>query len=264
MYRILYLLQRDSQTSTIESLLSNCRVQFLLSKEIQNHSIGNRLMDQLKMDITKTDNNVPAPQTGDDGEAVSKTPQNEALEAQIEPKMPDDAGWYVAVVRCNCENTIAKSIDLYFQKSKIWFEYWVPMQKIVYLDKRSNKRRIKEKVFLATFIFCHVSKNHLNDIRFRSDVYKMLTMPGYREIYRISDKELNDYRSLVENPDLPVSPCSGPLRKGQKVRIIGGKMAGLEAYVQRISGKKATIGNEIKYISGATIEIDRSFLETVE
>lgn len=41
-------------------------------------------------------------------------------------------------------------------------------------------------------------------------------------------------------------------------------MAGLEAYVQRLSGKKATIGNEIKYISGATIEIDRGFLETVE
>lgn len=88
-------------------------------------------------------------------------------------------------------------------------------------------------------------------------------MPGYREIYRLSDKEVEDYRRLVENPDLPVSPCSGPLRKGQKVRITEGKLAGLEAYVQRLSGKKATIGNEIKYISGATIEIDRSFLEAI-
>lgn len=60
-----------------------------------------------------------------------------------------------------------------------------------------------------------------------------------------------------------MSPCSGPLRKGQKVRITEGKLAGLEAYVQRLSGKKATIGNEIKYISGATIEIDRSFLEAI-
>ena len=245
-------------------------------------------MDQLKMDITKTDNNVPAPQKGDDGEAVSKIAQTraksssslecsaecskfyakieqyEAFGAKNELKMPDDAGWYVAVVRCNCENTIGKAIELYFQKHKIWFEYWVPMQRMVVIDKRSNKRRIKEKVLLTTFIFCHVSPDHLDTIRFRPDVYKMLTMPGHRDIYRISDKELNDYRRLVENPDLPVTPCSGPLRKGQKVRITEGKMAGLEAYVQRLSGKKATIGNEIKYISGATIEIDRSFLETVE
>ena len=216
------------------------------------------------MDVTKIENQVSAPQMGDDGEAVLKNPQNEAFGHENEPKMPDDAGWYVAVVRCNCENTIGKTLELYFQRHKIWFEYWVPMQRMVVIDKRSNKRRVKEKVLLTTFIFCHVSPDHLDAIRFRSDVYKMLTMPGHREIYRLSDKEVEDYRRLVENPDLPVTPCSGPLRKGQRVRITEGKMAGLEAYVQRLSGKKAIIGNEIKYISGATIEIDRTFLEAIE
>ena len=247
----------------MESLLSNCRAQLLLSKEIRNHSIENRLMDQFEMDITKTDNNVPSPQAGDDCEAMAKIEENEAFGAENEPKMPDDAGWYVAVVRCNLEKKIAQTIEDCFQTKNIWFEYWVPMRKEVVIDKRSNKRRVKEKVLLTTFIFCHVSKAHLNDIRFRSDVYKMLTMPGHREIYRLSDKEVEDYRRIVENPDLPVTPCSGPLRKGQKVRITEGKMAGLEAYVQRLSGRKATIGNEIKYISGATIEIDRSFLEAI-
>lgn len=216
------------------------------------------------MDVTKIENQVSAPQMGDDGEAVLKNPQNEVLGHENEPKMPDDAGWYVAVVRCNCENTIGKTLELYFQRHKIWFEYWVPMQRMIVIDKRSNKRRVKEKVLLTTFIFCHVSSDHLDTIRFRSDVYKMLTMPGHREIYRLSDKEVEDYRRLVENPDLPVTPCSGPLRKGQRVRITEGKMAGLEAYVQRLSGKKAIIGNEIKYISGATIEIDRTFLEAIE
>lgn len=216
------------------------------------------------MDVTKIENQASAPQMGDDGEAVLKNPQNEAFGHENEPKMPDDAGWYVAVVRCNCENTIGKTLELYFQRHKIWFEYWVPMQRMVVIDKRSNKRRIKEKVLLTTFIFCHVSPDHLDTIRFRSDVYKMLTMPGHREIYRLSDKEVEDYRRLVETPDLPVTPCSGPLRKGQRVRITEGKMAGLEAYVQRLSGKKAIIGNEIKYISGATIEIDRTFLEAIE
>lgn len=216
------------------------------------------------MDVTKIENQVSAPQIGDEGEAVSKIKQNEAFGAENEPKMPDDAGWYVAVVRCNCENTIGKTLELYFQKHKIWFEYWVPMLRMAVIDKRSNKRKIKEKVLLTTFIFCHVSPDHLDTIRFRPDVYKMLTMPGQRDIYRIRDKELNDYRRLVENPDLPITPCSGPLRKGQRVRIAEGKMAGVEAFVQRISGKKAIIGNEIKFISGATIEIDRSFLETIE
>lgn len=216
------------------------------------------------MDATKIEVIVPPPYAGDGGEAVSKTPKNKVPEAQIELKMPADAGWYVAVVRCNCENNIAKNIELDFQRSKTWFEYWVPMQKKVVFDKRSKKRKVKEKVLLTTFIFCHVSHRNLDTIRFRPDVYKMLTMPGCREIYRISDKELDDYRRIVENPDLPINPCSGPLRKGQKVRITEGNMAGLEAFVQRISGKKAVIGNEIKFISGATIEINRSFLEIID
>ena len=223
------------------------------------------------MDNSKIGNNVPAPIAGDDGEAMVESEKNPLSQRDLEQLemfeneivMPDDVGWYVAVVRCNCEKRIADAIKSNFNERNIWFEYWVPMQKIWYIDKRSKKRKTKEKVFLTTFIFCHVSKAHLNDIRFRSDVYKMLTMPGHREIYRLRDKEVEDYRRIVENPDLPVSPCSGPLRKGQKVRITEGKMAGLEAYVQRISGKKATIGNEIKFISGATIEIDRSFLEAI-
>ena len=223
------------------------------------------------MDTTLLVNHVSAPKTGDDGEAmaeIEKMPpsqqEHDTAEApQTETVIPNDAGWYVAVVRCNCEKKIADSIKSDFNERAIWFDYWVPMQKTVYLDKRSNKRRKKDKVLLTTFIFCHVSPNYLDTIRFRSDIYKMLTMPGQREIYRISDKELDDYRRIVENPDLPITPCSTPLRKGQKVRITGGKMAGLEAYVQRLSSKKAVIGNEIKYICGATIEIARCLLEVI-
>lgn len=215
------------------------------------------------MDVKKIGFQIPPSIAEDDGEAISRSGQKENIEPHDELQMPDDAGWYVAVVRCNCEKTIAEAINEYFRGEKIWFEYWIPMYEVAYIDKRSNKRKFKEKVLLTTFIFCHVGSNHINDIRFRTDVYKMLTMPGQNEIYRLRDKELNDYRRIIDNPDLPITPCSGPLRKGQKVRITEGKMAGLEAYVQRISGKKAIIGNEIKYISGATIEIDRSFLKVV-
>lgn len=40
------------------------------------------------MDVTKIENQVSAPQMGDDGEAVLKNPQNEAFGHENEPKMP--------------------------------------------------------------------------------------------------------------------------------------------------------------------------------
>ena len=51
------------------------------------------------------------------------------------------------------------------------------------------------------------------------------------------------------------------IKKGDKVRIIDGELVGVVAYVQRIQGKKAIIGDEIRNICGATIEIDKDFLE---
>lgn len=185
-------------------------------------------------------------------------------DADMEQSRPDDAGWFVAVVRVNCEKRIADAILSDLARKNIWFDYWVPTAKEHYVDKRTGKRKVRQKVFLSTFIFCHVSRKHLDEIRFRSDVYKMLMMPGHREIYRIPDRELESYRHFVENPDLPVVAHSGPLRKGQKVRITEGCLAGIEAYVQHVSGTKAVIGNEIRYISGATIEIDREFLKVID
>jgi len=217
------------------------------------------------MNETKIQTNVTSTTAGDDGEAVAK---KKAKVKIIKPNEglnpPKDAGWYVAVVRVNCEEKIAKSIQSNLNRDDIWFEYWVPKIKVVYIDKRTNKRKVKEKLFLSTFIFCHVSSKQLDKIRFRSDVYKMLTMPGQKEIYQIPDYKFNNYRNLVDNDEEPVSEALAPLKKGIKVRVMAGKMKGLEAYVQRYNGKKAVIGNEIKYISGATIEISRCLLEVIE
>lgn len=201
--------------------------------------------------------------TGDDGEAMGQSENVVSLAVDVSPSKPVDAGWYVAVVRVNCERRIADDILGLLTDKNIWFEYWVPTVKVVTEDRRTKKRKKIDKIFLSTFIFCHISKRKLNEVRFRSDVYKMLTMPGCREIYRIPDHEIDNYRKFVENPYEPAIPQTAPLKKGQKVRITGGSMKGVEAYVQRVKGHKAIIGCEIKYIAGATIEIDRGWLEVV-
>ena len=201
---------------------------------------------------------------GDGGEAVEKSKENIKKKPNDGLVKPDDTGWYVAVVRVNCEVRIADSIQFNLNRNNVWFDYWVPKVKVVYIDKRTLKRKLKEKLFLSTFIFCNVSPSQLDEIRFRSDVYKMLTMPGQKQIYRVPDRQIVNYRNLVENDEEPVTAAPVPLKKGIKVRVMEGSMKGMEAYVQRYNGKKAVIGNEIKYISGATIEISRELLEVVE
>lgn len=216
------------------------------------------------MENKKTGQQLPPTHAGDGGEAMEKTEDNPISDGPKKAQKPQDAGWYVAVVRVNCEKRIAIDIQDVLDNKAIWFEYWVPTKRTFVVDRRTNKRKEKDRVFLSTFIFCHVSRKDLNEIRFRSDVYKMLTMPGSKDIYRIPDAELENYRQFVVCACEEVSAYTAPLKKGQKVRIFGGNMQGIEAYVQRVKGKRAVIGCEIKYIAGATIEIDRELLQIIE
>lgn len=193
------------------------------------------------MENKKTGQQLPPTHAGDGGEAMEKTEDNPISDGPKKAQKPQDAGWYVAVVRVNCEKRIAIDIQDVLDNKAIWFEYWVPTKRTFVVDRRTNKRKEKDRVFLSTFIFCHVSRKDLNEIRFRSDVYKILTMPGSKDIYRIPDAELENYRQFVECACEEVSAYTAPLKKGQKVRIFGGNMQGIEAYVQRVKGKRAVI-----------------------
>ena len=138
------------------------------------------------MKETNIHSQVTSTIAGDDGEAMAKSEENAKEMAPKKPneglKNPDDAGWYVAVVRVNCETRIADSIRINLNRNHVWFDYWIPKVKVVYIE----------------------------------------------------------------------------------VRVVSGSMKGVEAYVQSYNGKKAVIGSEIKYISGATLTISRNLLEIVE
>ena len=56
-----------------------------------------------------------------------------------------------------------------------------------------GKRVDREAVFLTTFIFVRVEDKNLNEIRFRSNVYKMLSEPGKSAPYAIPDTKFDNF-----------------------------------------------------------------------
>lgn len=201
---------------------------------------------------------VTSTNAGDGGEAVEQSERKPMTNTKKDDKKPH---WYVAVVRVNCEKKIKLSIEDLFKKRGYQLETWVPIKKRAVVNSR-GKRTLREYIVLSTFIFVKVEEEHLDDIRFRSDVYKMLTMPGKKEAYTIPDETLDSFRLIVEKDEAEV--LNRPLKKGDKVRITEGDLAGCVAYVQRVRGSKALIGNEIQYIGGATIEINKDSLEYIK
>ena len=105
------------------------------------------------MENKKTGQQLPSTHAGDGGEAMEKTEDNPISDGPKKAQKPQDAGWYVAVVRVNCEKRIAIDIQDVLDNKAIWFEYWVPTKRTFVVDRRTNKRKEKDRVFLSTFIF---------------------------------------------------------------------------------------------------------------
>ena len=77
------------------------------------------------MKETNIHSQVTSTIAGDDGEAVAKSEQNAKKKVPEKPneglEKPADAGWYVAVVRVNCETRIADSIRINLNHNHVWF-----------------------------------------------------------------------------------------------------------------------------------------------
>lgn len=207
------------------------------------------------MTETKVQPQVTSTIAGDGGEAVEKS---KGYVAENGFTATDPMHWYVACVRVNFEKKFEIIINQYFKKRKFALETWLPLEKRVVINSR-GKRILRDVVILTTFVFVRVEDKNLNEIRFRSDVYKMLSEPGKSVPYAIPDTIFDNFRRIVMTGKAEIQ--NHPIKKGDKVRIIDGELVGVVAYVQRIQGKKAIIGDEIRNICGATIEIEMVKLE---
>ena len=223
--------------------------------ERQNRVIKNELDIRTKMTETKVQPKGTSPTIGDGGEAVA---DSKGMVAENVVKPTEPMYWYVACVRVNNEKKFKEFIEGYFKKRKLALETWLPLEKRVIVNSR-GKRVIRDVVILTTFVFVRVEAKNLNEIRFRPDVYKMLSEPGKYAPCIISDSIFENFRRIVDSGRAEMQ--NHPIKKGDKVRIIDGELTGVVAYVQRIVGNKALIGNEIRNISGATIEIEKEKLQ---
>lgn len=201
------------------------------------------------MTETKVQPQVTSTIAGDGGEAVEKS---KGYVAENGFTATDPMHWYVACVRVNFEKKFEIIIHQYFKKRKFALETWLPLEKRVVINSR-GKRILRDVVILTTFVFVRVEDKNLNEIRFRSDVYKMLSEPGKSVPYAIPDAIFDNFRRIVMTGEAEMQ--NRPIKKGDKVQIIDGELTGVIAYVQRIQGNKAIIGNEIRNICGATIEV---------
>lgn len=126
-------------------------------------------------------------------------------------------------------------------------EAFVPMRYLIKM-KRGRKERVLVSA-ISNFVFVHTTKEILEN--FKADLLSQYGYPTYfvtrkigerRTIVTVPDQQMREFirvASQLEEDVLYFPPEEIQLEKGDRVRIIGGNLDGLEGTLLKVKGKRS-------------------------
>ncbi|MGN0236891.1 MAG: UpxY family transcription antiterminator [Lepagella sp.] len=171
--------------------------------------------------------------------------------------------WFVAIVKNNTEKNVLRSL------TALGYQCYLPIQEEVHVWK-SGKRRKVDRVVIPTMIFVKCSEEIRRQIvrlpyinRFLTDRAGSSVNNGQKPIAKIPNEQIQKLMFMVGNSNEPITFSSTPYKKGDKVRVVRGKLAGLEGEVRRIDDKHSELIVDLNMLGNARLTIETINVERV-
>lgn len=171
--------------------------------------------------------------------------------------------WYVAFVGNNTEKSSSRKLE------KMGIECYVPLQQQVRVWA-NGKKVITDRIVIPTILFVHCSETQRRDIvnlpfinRFMVNRAGTPNTANSKPIAVIPDNQIQQLKFMVCNSDTPVTLTSKPLHRGDRVRVIRGKLAGLEGEVMDMSKGRTELVVTIDFFGCAKLDIDTLDVEKI-
>lgn len=158
------------------------------------------------------------------------------------PNQPEtDLSWFVLNAVFGRELRVKELLEIQ------GIEAFVPMRYLIKM-KRGHKERVLVSA-ISNFVFIHTTKEILES--FKSDLQSQYGYPTYfvtrkigdrRVIITVPDQQMREFiriASQLEEDVLYFPPEEIQLEKGDRVRIIGGNLDGLEGTLLKVKGKRS-------------------------
>lgn len=142
--------------------------------------------------------------------------------------------WYVAIVSNNTEKVCAEKI------AALGYDTYVPTQKELRRWK-NGRRKIIDRIVIpaAVFVRCTEAdrRHHVVNLpfvkRFMVNRAAATNQYGWHPVAIVPDREIEKLRFILYNSDAAITIEPLPLRLGDKVRVVRGKLLGLEGNIVR-------------------------------
>ncbi len=160
--------------------------------------------------------------------------------------------WYAACVRMNCERKVAGLIE------SLGIETFVPQQ--TQTRQWSDRRKKVQVVVIPLIVFIRATEEEARRVMCLSQVSRLLSAPGQRKPAVIPDKQMDVLKFLLYQEEKAVAFSGKLAKKGDKVRIVRGHLAGVEGVVVQVENSKS-LAIEINMIGYAMVKIDKEDVE---
>ncbi len=112
-------------------------------------------------------------------------------------------------------------------------------------------------------VFVRLAQDEEDEFRRLPFILKFITYPGSKELATpIPDEQLERLKFLLHNADAKVTIVEN-LKVGDKVRIIGGPMKGLEGELSHIEENKPVVAIRIDGLGYACVSLEKTNLELI-
>ena len=168
--------------------------------------------------------------------------------------------WIAAYTRPKSERKAANDIA---KDPHTNISTYAPTQKKI--KQWSDRKKEVETVVIPMIIFAEVSGDEdILTVKRHPLIIKVLSLPGHREAAHIPYEQIERLRFMLNKSEDAVEFVEGDFKKYDRVKVVKGKLAGLEGVVQRTSEREAFIVVNIDILGGARVSVDPSELEILK
>lgn len=175
-----------------------------------------------------------------------------------------EKNWYIAIVTNRSEKKVATALQ------SLGYEVYLPIKEETRMWSQGRKRKV-ESVVIPAKLFIHTSElgrlqvlnEHVGVLRYMVNISGTPNQYGKRPIAIVPDHQIEQLKRLLENATHSVEFSEYNFVRGEKVRIIEGKLYGYEGIVTKDSQGVHRLHLVIDCLGSFITEIDPVSVEKI-
>jgi len=172
--------------------------------------------------------------------------------------------WFVAIVKHNSEKCASEKL------TKMGIENYLPTQKEIRIWRNGRKSQV-DRVVIPSTLFIHCSEQKRRELvtlpfifRFLSNRARSIIHTTNHAIAIIPDAQINTLKFMLGQSDIPIEVITNQFyKKGERVKVIRGHLAGLEGEIFETSDGKSEMMVVLDCLGCARLYLETTSLERI-